>query len=273
MPVQKVPNEWGDMKNLMPADFGTSDIPPVPVPPNFGLADPNDPKAYNWQQWLIDLKDVPKPIFPADVGKSLIFRPNIDASNESAYSVKWEIPERSITSDRWTTARDFSISGMVRTSSSIPVDGSQDVNFTVETTQPQNAKIYGVLDQTYVRTVPLEPQDGLVYARVNDTWVDITSALIPPNIPIESPGTFPPVDDISNNAFIEYRIATPLTINLTIANIPKLFTIYAQAEAVEFTGDVIALNDGSLVLPHGAVATVKKLSTGEYLVIGNTALP
>lgn len=134
MPVQKVPNEWGDMLNLKPAAFGTSDIPPDPVPPNFGLPDPNDPKAYVWQQWLIDLKDVRLPVLETDIGKSLVFRPSQNSDESTLYTTAWEIPANSATADRLTNPRNFSISGD-GAASAVSFDGTNDVELVLDNLQ------------------------------------------------------------------------------------------------------------------------------------------
>lgn len=137
MPVQKVPNSWGELKNLEPAAYGTSDIPDTPVPFDPGIPErqfvPGDwGKWDTWQQMLLQLKDVPFPALPADIGKSIVLRPTFDES--SGYSVSWEIPANSETADRLTNPRSFSITGD-GTASPVAFDGTANVVLNITNAQ------------------------------------------------------------------------------------------------------------------------------------------
>lgn len=285
MPVIKVAGQPGELKNLMSTEYGLTNIPPEAIPPNFGTApqtwgEGDFRKSDNWAQLLLQLKDVPFPNPTSDLGKSLIFRPRVSEGSpdsKTLFSVTWDLP------GQLKTPRNFSISG-IADSDPVPFDGTADVNLVI----PQLKYPLGITFQGMVQEVSLNydasmsqyfniglyldnPKDGKVYGIQNNGYVDITSSLVPPNVVVDGSNPLPPVNDIPTNSFIEYRIATPLVLNLTIANTATLFHIYAQAEAIEFTGDVVAQASGGLVIPHGGLATVKKLSTGEYLIFGDTA--
>lgn len=297
MPVINVAGQPGELKNLMSNEYGLVNIPPEAIPPDFGVqpqtwAAGDFRKTDNWAQLLLQLRDVPFPDPTTDLGKSLIFRPNVSSDypeSKSIFTVEWDIPENAKhadtadEADKLTTPRNFSISG-IADSDPVPFDGTANVNLVI----PQLKYPLGITFQGMIQEVSLSydasmsqyfniaitldnPKDGKVYGIQNNNYVDITSSLVPPNVVVDGSNPLPPVNDIPTNSFIEYRIATPLTLNLTTANTATLFHIYAQAEAIEFTGDVIAQASGGLIVPHGGLATVKKLSTGEYLIFGDTA--
>lgn len=73
-----------------------------------------------------------------------------------------------------------------------------------------------------------------------------------------------------NGVFYNYTGPT-VSLAMTTGMTVQEFTIYTTTNPVTFTGAAVATASGGLIIPGGAVASVKKLPTGNYLIFGDTA--
>jgi len=78
------------------------------------------------------------------------------------------------------------------------------------------------------------------------------------------------VGALLNGTFYNYT-GPNVSLNMTTGMAVQEFTIYTTTNAVTFTGAAVASASGGLIIPGGAVASVKKLPNGTYLVFGDTA--
>lgn len=150
-----------DLLAMMPAGFNEPDsIEEVPV--EFGTEGAFDPDDINkkdlWQQWLIQLKDIPKPWFE-NAGKALVVRRDGKPSAEG-YTIEFAYLEK------LETARDFTISGD-GTAAAVQFDGQANVDLVlsdVSATRLKNARDFAISGAVTAAAVSFDATGNITLA-------------------------------------------------------------------------------------------------------------
>lgn len=145
-------------------------------------------------------------------------------------------------------------------------DGTDPFDITV----PANGKIFRVT------TAGSTSLDGIAtwsvgdqIIAVGDLWRRIPATIAPDVTPVINTASLT-VGALQSGVFYNYTGPT-VSLVMTTGMTVQEFTVYTTTNAVTFSGAVVASASGGLIIPGGAVASIKKLPTGNYLIFGDTA--